>query len=274
MRKNSLPTGAKIALICGLVLVLAGAVWFGYTALMDGSTPTNPVDDIPAHSQPTNPVSDIKKVYKEYPMPESKNVYLYDESLDMKLVESGRLFDNAALTAALREIGVEYDGYYFLAELSFDGEDAFRGVLPFAYLNGMKDGSTQVASVSLYLLKSDLTSAQPLTGDALTQGCHYVLVGYADFESVDDAQIHMYNSNYDVSVIHMGPDVETIAPLGYTQVQDDVHGEEDIPVETDPVESGADTNPDATEDTNVDTTEDTNAESPDDIGGGGVPDVG
>lgn len=268
MKKSKMSTGAKVALIFGLVLILAGAGWWGYTSWQESNSSGTQVDEIP-QTQPTDPVSTVDKIYREFYMPDDKNATLEDEYLDIVLVEAGRLSDNTALQTALAEAGVKNDGYYFLAELTFDSADKFKGTNPFGYLNGHVDDKTEVAAVSFYVMNSDLTGATSLLPGTITPGCHYVLVGYADYDVVDDAQIHLYNSDYDVSIIHMSADSETIAPYGYTKADNTVSTEPDTT-------EGTEGTTDVTE--NTDVPEDTTApaeteeipDSPDDVGGGGV----
>lgn len=164
----------------------------------------------------------IHETYKEYVMPDAEGEKLDMEQLDTTLVEFGWLSDNDALQNAMLADQVmqdsEKDGYYFIAEVKCTSENEYNAVLPWAMFAGKDIGNAN--SVMLYTANADLTEFAPLSFDSFQPGGYCVLVGFISHEKVDDAQIHLYNSDYTLSVLYMDGKSEAILPAGYELAKD------------------------------------------------------
>lgn len=215
MKKMSI--GAKAALIVGSLLLVCGIVWMAVTTLNGGFTNTVPEVSIPGDAiieEETLPA--MVKHYKDYPMATSKNAVIEDEHLDLVLMEQGRLSDNENIKNALNSVGVTGNGYYFAMELTYDSTEAYNAVMPFAMLTGHVGDEIYVANVDLYVADSGLTNVSKFDFSSIVPGCYYVLVGYAEYDNMTDAQVHFYNSDYQISIIHVDDSPVIIEPAGYT----------------------------------------------------------
>lgn len=215
MKKMS--TGAKVALILGVLLLIGGIIWMAVTAMNGGFTETNPEQTTPNDAiieEETFP--QMEKYYKVYSMPGDANAAIDDPYLDLSLMEAGRLSDNENIQKALSNVGVSGDGYYFAMELTYDSTEAYNAVMPFAMLTGHVGDETHVANVSLYVANSDLTDVSVFDYDSVVPGCYYALIGYAEYDNMTDAQVHFYNSDYQISIVHVDDSDVVIEPFGYT----------------------------------------------------------
>ena len=176
-------------------------------------------------------------------MPEDANATIDDPYLDLLLMEAGRLSENENIQKALSGQGVSGDGYYFAMELTYDSAEEYNAVMPFAVLTGHVGDETHVANVALYVANSDLTEVSLFDYNSVVPGCYYVLVGYAEYDDMTDAQVHFYNSDYQISIIHVDDSEVIIEPFGYTPAEDAISDMKDA------LEDAADKAEDATANT-------------------------
>lgn len=218
--KRKLSGGVKAALIVGVLLVVIGSGLWIYEHVFDGNIGIRPVDMMDATLDSEQNELSVDRIYTEYFMPNAKNCKIDDQYLDYTLLEAGRLADNEILQTAMSNVGITNNGYYFMMEMVYESEAAYAGIVPFAYLNGHVGDQTMVANTTMYVANSDLTEISLCTDRTVQPGCYYVMIGFVEYDDMDDAQFHFYNNDYEISIIHVSIDSKTIVPYGYMNSAD------------------------------------------------------
>lgn len=218
---KNMSTGAKIALLLGVILLIGGIVWMAIGGLNGGFTATNNEDKLPNNSDAMTEATfpQMDKFYKDYPLADSARAEIDDPYLDLTLMDAGVLGDNENIKKAMESVGVTGNGYYFVMELHYDSTEAYNAVMPFGVLTGHVGDEIHVANTNLYVANSDLTDVELLSFDSIVPGCYYVLIGYAEYDNLTDAQVHFYNSDYQVSIIHTDDSTVVIEPYGYSPAE-------------------------------------------------------
>lgn len=217
MEKSKMSTGVKVALVVGGLLVVAGACWLGYALFGGNLTDTTVVTAIPNNAiTDETPLPPMDKTYTEFTRAEDKNATIEDEVLDFTFLDAGKLADNEVVKTALESAGVTDDGYYFMLEMTYDSNDAYADILPFAMLTGHVGEETHVAEAMLYVAESDLTNVALMDHNTIQPNSYHVLIGFATYDEMDDAQFHFYNTDYQVAVLHTDDSAVVIEPVGYT----------------------------------------------------------
>lgn len=236
MKKRKMPNATKIVLVIGLVMFIAGMGLWAYNTFFGGDFGEDDIEyTVPVATVPEVEPATIDKVYTPYYLPDDAGSAIVDEYLNYTLLDAGRVSDNAAVEDILSTL-VDPNGYYFTMKMTYDGTDEYCGLVPFAYLNGRVDGQVIVSAVRLYACNTDMTEIKNFDFTTVTPGCEYTVIAYAEYDVIDDAQIQFYNNGYDIAIVHMSADCETVVPSGYSMRTIDG---EIIPAETEAVTNDA-----------------------------------
>lgn len=221
MKKKNTSIALLVSMVFGLALIVVGLGWVCWNSFGGNLTATKPVDTIPTIDVTGPVLSDIKKTYRTYHLPEDKNAKIEDSYLNLTLFDAGCVCDNADVKAVLSNVRATDDGYYFLMSLERNDSNSGTYVMPFAMLTGHVGTETHVANVDLYVVNSDFSDIMPLANQSLIVGNDYLLIGYAEYDDMTNAQMHFYNSDYQISIIHLGESDIVITPYGYVSADDE-----------------------------------------------------